>query len=107
MPTVPLTPINAKTLHTEDNSRARKASIIRKLPNLFPKEHKNNWFGADRFFGTNYLTGVLKGKYFITLDLFMGTEIYTVRKITPQEIETVASPLDSLEEARLWVKDKG
>ena len=105
MSQVPLKFSDSSKPHVVARSMDHKATIINSLPEDFPQKHIDNWFGADGFFGTNYLTGVLKGKYFITLDYWMDSEIFAVREIAPTEIITVASKLDSLEEAKMWIKE--
>ena len=105
MSQVPLKFSDSSKPHVVARSMDHKATIINSLPDSFPQEYIDSWFGADGFFGTNYLTGVLKGKYFITLDYFMDSEIFAVREIAPAEILTVASKMDSLEEAKMWIKE--
>ncbi len=74
------------------------------------KEYLDNWFGADGWFGSNYLTGILKEVYFITRDDFMTSQIYALRKITPEGIETVVGEdgeraLSTLEQAEALLEE--
>jgi hypothetical protein len=105
MPNVPLQLVDSKFAHCEENSMSNKTTIINSLSDKFPQQYIDNWFGADSFFSTNYLTGVLKQGYFITVDYFMGSEIYSVKLILSATIENVTGPLDTLELARKWVKE--
>lgn len=81
---------------------SNKAIVRRRADEIINDEvYIKNWFGegADRFFGEEYITGVLRGCYFITKDDFMNQTIYALRKITPKGIETIEGPLKSREEA--------
>lgn len=66
---------------------------------ILDQAYVNKWFDVynDRFFGEQYITDVLKHRYFITKDNFMNQSIYALREITPEGIETIGGPLDSYE----------
>ena len=82
-----------------------RAIIKRKANDMIKNQaYVNNWFDADGFFDTEYLTGILKGRYFITCDHFMTGKIYAVRKITSESIDSVLAPVDTLEECKQFIK---
>ncbi len=47
------------------------------------------WFAAENFFNTKYTSGVLRGCYFITCDKWMSSEIWALRHMTGDGIDTV------------------
>jgi len=73
------------------SSDTNRAVIKRYAKDYLPDTYLNNWFDADSFFGTEFITGLLKGCYFITLDHFMTSEIYALRKIVDHKIETMSN----------------
>lgn len=82
---------------------ANKQDVLQRARNIITDQsYVNRWFssGSDSFFGEQYITPVLKGKYFITKDSFMSQTIYALREITPYGIETIGGPLESEQEAR-------
>lgn len=90
----------------EETSNNNKAIVKRAAKNTIESsEYIFNWFDADSFFSTQYLTGILKEQYFIVCDKgFLGSDIYSVKKISDQSISTVSEALDSLDEAREFLK---
>lgn len=85
---------------------ARRALINKALEVVEDREFVHRWFDAETFFGTEYLTGLLKGQYFITCDRWMSSEIYSVKQVDQHGIRTVHGPLDSLEQAKQFVRNK-
>lgn len=99
---------HVRNLSSNQNNRSQ---IIRKAKDVITNpDYINNWFGesANNWFVTEYVTGILKGCYFITLDHFMNSKIYALRKITSDGIETILDgeekALKSLEQAKQLLK---
>ena len=57
------------------------------------------WFDACGFFNETFCTGIRKECFFITKDKWMSGDIYALRAITPDGIETIGGPQDSFEAA--------
>ncbi len=87
------------------NNSFRRTIINVATDRLQNKEYIHNWFDADNFFNTTYITGLLRNKYFITKDDFIDSIIFSVKEITDTEILTVSGPLNTLDEAKQWVKE--
>ena len=64
------------------------------------KAYVKRWFDACGFFKETFATTILRDRFFITEDYMMtNNPIFAVREITPDGIETIAGPLDTLNEA--------
>ena len=67
-------------------------------------DYIENWFGSDTFFNTEYVTGLLKGRFFITKETFLFRQIFAVREITQDGITTVSGGLDTIKQAKDFLK---
>jgi hypothetical protein len=56
---------------------------------LLDPTYVKNWFNAGSFFNTVYTSDVIQGKYFITHDKFMHSDIWALRGINREGIETL------------------
>jgi hypothetical protein len=56
---------------------------------LLDATYVKNWFSAGSFFNTVYTSNVIQGKYFITHDKFMTSDIWALREISSDGIETL------------------
>ena len=67
-------------------------------------DYVRRWFSAENFFNTKYTSEVLNDCYFITCDAWMSSDIWALRHITGDGIDTIHSCnteqgcLDALEE---------
>jgi hypothetical protein len=56
---------------------------------LLDSTYVKNWFNAGSFFNTVYTSDVIQGKYFITHDKFMHSDIWALREINSDGIDTL------------------
>lgn len=82
------------------------AAVLRRAKDLIDsQEYVQNWFGADAFFNTEYMSDIYTGDYFITCDQFMSSKIWAVRKISSNGIETIYSGQTSEQDALEAMKE--
>ena len=68
-------------------------------------DYVDRWFNACGFFQESFCTGIRKECFFITKDHWMSKDIYAVRAILPEGIQTIGGPLDSFEEAETLLSE--
>ncbi len=83
----------------------RQEILLKASSMIESQTYINNWFKADSFFNETYVSGLINNIYFITKDYFMPRDIYAVRKITTDGIDTISEPLDSLTEAETFLNN--
>jgi hypothetical protein len=82
------------------NAHQYRPAIVSKAREIVTdQEYVDRWFEAENFFRETYCTSIRKECFFITKDEWMSGDIYAVRAITPDGIETIGGPLDSFEAA--------
>ena len=54
-------------------------------------DYVERWFDAGNFFNTKSVSEVMNGSYFITCDNWMSQEIWALRHITCDGIDTIVS----------------
>jgi hypothetical protein len=100
---------NLGNFPSKQQNKENKNVIMRKAADsIKSNEYLKNWFGADGYFGTEYVTGILKGAYFVTCDHWMSSLIYSVKFIKDDCIETLLNNegdrvLTSLQEAKALI----
>lgn len=52
-------------------------------------EYVNRWFDAANFFNTTYTSELLPNNHFITCDNFMSRDIWALRQISGDGIDTI------------------
>jgi hypothetical protein len=101
---------NLGNFPSKEQNQENKNAVMRKAADLIKSDlYLKNWFGADGYFGTDYVTGILKGAYFITCDHWMTSKIYSAKFINNGCIESLLDSegeraLKTLEAAKALIK---
>jgi hypothetical protein len=86
-------------------NQSNKCAVMRAASEIITsREYFKNWFNADDYFGSEYVSGILKRIHFITCDHWMSGRIFSIRKMSPHGIDNVSGPFDSLEDAKQFLK---
>jgi hypothetical protein len=82
------------------NQHEYRSAIVNKAREIVDDQaYVDRWFDACSFFDESFCTAIRKECFFITRDRWISSDIYAVRAITPDGIETIGGPLDSFEKA--------